>query len=119
MPPETPAEHGDLRSDGDAHRCCAKWLIGSALVGLSQPGLQHGGRVAAEGRATLFPPLALAPHVCASAQDHVLAPEADQFRDAQTRLDRDGQEGPVATANPRRQIRSGENGRDLYAVEKR
>ena len=86
---------------------------------LSQPGLQNGGRVAAERGATLFPPLALAPDVCATAQDDVRTPETDQFRDAQTRLDRDGQEGPVATADPRRQIRSGEDGCDLRAVEKR
>src|SRR3970040_438758 len=32
---------------------------------LSQPGLQNGGRVAAERGATLFPSLPLAPHVCA------------------------------------------------------
>jgi hypothetical protein len=86
---------------------------------LSQPGLQHRGRVVAERRAPLFPSLPLAPDVCATPQDDILAPETDQFRDAQTRLDRDGQEGPVATADPRRQIGSSEDGRDLRAVEKR
>ena len=60
---------------------------------LSQPGLQHRGRVVAERRAPLFPSLPLAPDVCATPQDDILAPETDQFRDAQTRLDRDGQEG--------------------------
>jgi hypothetical protein len=58
---------------------------------VSQPGFHDGGRVAAEGGATLFPSLALAPDVCATAQDDVRAPETDQFRDAQTRLDGDGQ----------------------------
>ena len=47
---------------------------------LSQPGLEHGGRVAAERGATLFPSLPLAPDVCATAYHHVLAPETDQFR---------------------------------------
>ena len=57
----------------------------------SQPGLQDSGRVAAERGAALFPPLALAPDVRATTQDDVLAPEADQLRDAQTGLDGDGQ----------------------------
>lgn len=85
----------------------------------SQPGLQDGGRVAAERGAALFPSLALAPHVRPTAQDDVRTPEADQFRDAQTRLDGDGQQGPVATADPRREIGGGEDGRDLRGVEKR
>jgi hypothetical protein len=32
MPPETPVKHRDLRGDSDAHHCCGKSLIGSALV---------------------------------------------------------------------------------------
>ena len=33
MPPQTPVKHRDLRGHSDAHRCCVKSLIGSALVG--------------------------------------------------------------------------------------
>src|SRR6476646_1559347 len=32
-PPETPGKHRDLRGSAEAHRCCGKLLIGSALVG--------------------------------------------------------------------------------------
>jgi len=32
IPPETPVKHRDLRGHSDAHRCCGKSLIGSALV---------------------------------------------------------------------------------------
>jgi len=31
--PPNPWQHSDLQGDGDAHRCCEKSLIGSALVG--------------------------------------------------------------------------------------
>ena len=34
MPPETTVKHRRLRGHVDAYRCCVKWLIGSALVGL-------------------------------------------------------------------------------------
>src|SRR5438445_740218 len=64
---------------------------------LSQPGLQHRGRVVAERRAPLFPSLPLAPDVCATPQDDILAPETDQFRDAQTRLDRDSRRSYVGS----------------------
>ena len=33
IPPETRGKHRDLRGHADAHRCCVKSLIGSALVG--------------------------------------------------------------------------------------
>ena len=33
IPSETPGEHRDLRGHADAHRCCTKSLIGTALVG--------------------------------------------------------------------------------------
>ena len=39
MPPETPVKHRRLREHVDAHRCCGKSLIRSALVRLSV--LQH------------------------------------------------------------------------------
>ena len=32
MPPETPDKHRELRGHADAHRCCGKSLIGSALM---------------------------------------------------------------------------------------
>ena len=32
MPPETPVKHRDLRGHSDAHRCCVKSLMGTALV---------------------------------------------------------------------------------------
>ena len=32
MPRETPVKHGDLRGHSDAHRCCGRSLIGSALL---------------------------------------------------------------------------------------
>ena len=32
IPPETPVKHRDLRAHSDAHRCCGKSLMGSALV---------------------------------------------------------------------------------------
>ena len=86
---------------------------------LSEPGLQNGGCVAAERGASLFPSFSVASDVCAATHDDVLAPETDQFRDAQTGLDRDGQEGPIATADPCRQIGSSEDGGDLRRVEKR
>jgi len=36
IPPETPSQHGDLQGHVDAYRCCAKSLIGSALVGFGK-----------------------------------------------------------------------------------
>ena len=77
---------------------------------LTPPRLEHGGRVAAERRAALCPPFPFAPDVCATAHDDVLAPETDQFRHAQTGLNRDGQKGVVAAADPRRPIGRGEDG---------
>ena len=35
MPPEIPVKQRDLRGHSDAHRCCGKLLIGSALVGFA------------------------------------------------------------------------------------
>ena len=35
MPPETPVTHRDLRGHSDAHRCCGRSLIGTALVRFS------------------------------------------------------------------------------------
>jgi predicted lysophospholipase L1 biosynthesis ABC-type transport system permease subunit len=54
----------------------------------SEPAVQDGSRVAAEWCASLFPPLSVAPHVSPTAHHDVLASEPDQFRHAQTGLDR-------------------------------
>jgi hypothetical protein len=81
--------------------------------------VQDGSRVAAEWRAPLFPPLSVAPHVSTTAHHDVLASEPDQFRHVQTGLDGDGQQGPIAAADPRRQVGRGEDGRDLRRVEER
>ena len=32
IPRETPVKHGDLRGHSDAHRCCGKSLVGTALL---------------------------------------------------------------------------------------
>jgi len=32
IPPETPVKHGDLRGHSDAHRCCGKSLVETALL---------------------------------------------------------------------------------------
>jgi hypothetical protein len=57
--------------------------------------------------------------VSTTAHHDVLASEPDQFRHAQTGLDSDGQQGPIAAADPRRQVGRGEDGRDLRRVEER
>jgi hypothetical protein len=57
--------------------------------------------------------------VSTTAHHDVLASEPDQFRHAQTGLDGDGQQGPIAAADPRRPVGRGEDGRDLRCVEER
>jgi hypothetical protein len=94
----------------------ARGLAGQIVF---EPAVQDGGRVTAEWRAPLFSSFSVAPDVRTRAHHDMLAAEPNQFRHAQTRLDGDGQQGPIATADPRRHIRRGEDGRDFRGVEKR
>jgi hypothetical protein len=55
--------------------------------------------------------------VSPTAHHDVLAPEPYQFRHAQTGLDGHGEERPIATPDPRRQIGSREDGPDLERVK--
>ena len=84
-----------------------------------QPAVEDGGRVPSERRAPLFPSFSVAADVRTRAHHDVLATEPDQFGHAQTRLEADSEQGAIATADPCRQIRRSEDGRDFRGVEKR
>jgi hypothetical protein len=56
--------------------------------------------------------------VGAGPQDDILAVEARQFGNPQTGLDRDQQEGPIATPYPGGRIGNGAQRLDLFPVEK-
>ena len=51
---QTPGKHGDLRGDGDAHRCYGKSLAGRALVGFAVR--QHMRADSISKRAPSMPP---------------------------------------------------------------
>ena len=57
IPPETQVKHRELRGDSDAHRCCGKSLIGSALVGFRV--LQHARADSISKRARSTTPTSL------------------------------------------------------------
>jgi len=57
IPPETPVRHRDLRGHVDAHRCCGKSLIRSALVGFGVR--QHARRESISKRARSTTPTSL------------------------------------------------------------
>ena len=52
MPPETPGKHRDLRGHSDAHRCCGKSLIGSALVRVDVRQHARGESISKRARST-------------------------------------------------------------------
>ncbi len=52
------------------------------------------------------------------AQSDVLAVQANQLGDSQTGLNRDQQEGSIATPHPRGRTWHGKQGIDLFPVEK-
>ncbi len=65
-----------------------------------QPRPENAHDIAAQGRAAELPALAEAADVGAAAERDVRAPQGDQLRDAQARLDRDEQQRPIALSDP-------------------
>src|ERR1700722_457222 len=82
---------------------------------LLEPCLERTSSERGQRRGPFLPPLADTPHMSAGAKVDGVPVEADQFGEAQARLDRNQQQGVIAAAEPRRPIGRGEDGLDLGA----
>jgi hypothetical protein len=69
------------------------------------------------GGAPLLSTLAFAPDMRAGTKGHVRAPQMDQLGDPETGLDRECQEQPIASADPRGRVWSAEERLNLIRTE--
>ena len=90
---------------------------GLALA-FSQPIAQHDDGVFAQGRAAALAALALASHVRAGAEHDVLAAKTDEFGGAQSGLDGQHQQRPIAPPRPGGEVGRGEQRVDFERREK-
>jgi len=97
---------------------CGEKYVGALGRWPFQPGFQHRNGLLGEGRAAFLPSLADAAHVRAGVEGEGFAPQADQLRKSQTRLQGQKQQRVVAPAEPGAAVRGSHECLDLRTGQK-
>jgi hypothetical protein len=74
--------------------------VGRLPLPFFQPAAEHPDGILAEWRATLFPPLPVAPYMSRRAEHDILTAKAKKFRGAQPRLHSKQDQSAIASPAP-------------------